>query len=264
VTAGDRDQTESAARLAAVPGLERDGPATIHGQVSRRMRELISSDAWPDHFRLPAEPALAAELGVARGTLRRAISTLADEGLLVRSRGRGTFVRSGEMEQPIGQELLSISESMDRLGVGYQTDVLEQSVEAAAPRIAALLGIGEGSPMLRLVRRRSVGHEPVALFVNLVRTDLCPGIERFDFARRRLFDVIESDYRLPIAFGRRTFEARLADDETAERLGVPASVPVLYLEQITYLSSGEAIEYSDVWIVGNRLRISSVLRRRQR
>jgi DNA-binding GntR family transcriptional regulator len=261
VTLSGRDRIESAARLAAVPGLDRDGPGTIHGQVSRRMRQLISSDAWPNHLRLPAEPALAAELGVARGTLRRAISTLVDEGLLVRTRGRGTFVSSGGLEHTIGQELLSISESMERLGIEYRTEVLESSVEAATPRIAALLGIGEGSPMLRLVRRRLVGDEPVALFVNLVRTDLCPGIERVDFAGRRLFDVIESDYRLPISFGRRTFEARLAEGEPAAKLGVPGSAPVLYLEQITYLASGEAIEYSDVWIVGSRFRVSSVLRR---
>jgi DNA-binding GntR family transcriptional regulator len=104
---------------------------------------------------------------------------------------------------------------------------------------------------------------PVALFVNLVRTDLCPGIETVDFGARRLFDVIESDHRLPIAFGRRTFEARLAVGEPSERLAIPASAPILYLEQITYLASGEPVEYSDVWIVGDRLRVSSVLQRRR-
>lgn len=242
--------------------LTRDGPETIHEQVSGRIRELVATDTWPNHFRLPAEPDLAAMFKVSRGTVRRAIQTLIDEGLLVRTRGRGTFVSSGLIEQPLAATFLSISESMEQLGIAYETEVIARELLAADARHAALLEVPEGTSLLRLARRRSVAGTFVAYFVNFVRADLCPGVEQIDFARRRLFEVIEKDYGHEIAAGRRTFEARLAAGDPARYLDVADATPVLYLEQVTYLRSGIPIEYSDVWIVGDRLRVSSILRRR--
>jgi DNA-binding GntR family transcriptional regulator len=251
----------AAAEAVGSSAIDRSGLATIHGQVSTRIRDLITSGEWPDHYRLPAEPALATNLRVARGTLRRAVATLVEEGLLVRTRGRGTFVRSGTPEETIAQELLTVSESMERLGISYRTDVLEQAKVPVGARVGALLCLPEGTDVLRLVRRRSIKGSWVALFVNVVRLDYCPGIERVDFTSRKLFDVIESDFGLEIAVGRRTFEARLAAGEVSRLLEIPESTPVLYLEQLTYLASSDPIEYSDVWIVGGQLRLGALLRR---
>jgi DNA-binding FadR family transcriptional regulator len=53
----------------------------------------IESGEWADGYRLPPERALAAEHGLARNTLRRALDELEERGLIVRQVGRGTFVR---------------------------------------------------------------------------------------------------------------------------------------------------------------------------
>ncbi|TDB83973.1 UTRA domain-containing protein, partial [Micromonospora fluostatini] len=81
-------------------------------------------------------------------------------------------------------------------------------------------------------------------------------------ADRSLFGLLENDYGLEISSGRRTFTATAAADRIAEALGVPAGFPLLYLEQITYLDDGRAIEYSDVWIHSERMRVTSLLSRR--
>ena len=44
-------------------------------------------------------------------------------------------------------------------------------------------------------------------------------------------------------------------------LHTDANEPVLYLEQVSYLSDGEPLEYSDVWVRGDKLRITTVLNR---
>ena len=62
-------------------------PATLHSRISAWLRAQIASGAWPAHYRLKPEPELAADLGVSRGTLRRALSTLFAEGALVQVRG---------------------------------------------------------------------------------------------------------------------------------------------------------------------------------
>ncbi|PZN11450.1 MAG: GntR family transcriptional regulator, partial [Bacillota bacterium] len=65
-----------------------------------------------------------------------------------------------------------------------------------------------------------------------------------------------------LAWGHRTFEALAADDRRAEYLDLPPGAPVFYIQQVVYLADGTAVEYSDVWLRGDRFRLSAVVRRR--
>lgn len=242
-------------------GLDVDGPATLHSRISTWIRSQIASGAWPAHFRLKPEPELAAELGVSRGTLRRALGTLIAEGALVQVRGKGTFVTSSVIEPAIAQKLSTLTEDLSAQGVAVTTACLSCEVVPPPPSVAALLHVPDGGRIVKLVRLRSTDQGPVALLANYVRADLAPGLEQTDFTAHSLFGTLSDRYGLAIGSGRRTFSATAADDETAARLHVPVGSPVQYLEQITYLDSGEPIEYSDVWIRSDRLRVTSLLTR---
>jgi GntR family transcriptional regulator len=244
--------------------LEREAPTPLHEQISATMRREIRRGAWPAHMRLPAEPDLAETLGVSRGTVRRALRSLIDEGLLVQVRGRGTFVTSTSIEQPIGQELLSLAEGLEREGIAFETEVIDASVGIPPESVGALLAIEPGEVLFQIRRRRLIDGAPVAFLVNYVRRELCPGIEANDFRRVTMFGLLETVYGLHIELGRRTFEAQAASEQIAASLRIEPGAPVLYLEQLTYLDDGRPIEYSDVWIRGDRLKLSSVLRRPRR
>jgi DNA-binding GntR family transcriptional regulator len=243
-------------------GLERRGPTPLWEQVARSFRERILSGEWPAHMKLDAEPELARRLGISRGTLRRALRPLIEEGLLVQAQGRGTFVSSTrEIEPPIAERMLSLAEALERRGVAFTTQVCSVEPVVPPPRIAALLTLPPGARTIRLVRRRAVAGSTIALLVNYVRCDLCPGIETKDFGSRTLFGVVERDYGLRIEWGRRTFEAQAAPPEVAVMLEIPPGSPVIYIEQVAYLGGGVPVEYSDVWIRGDRVRLSWLLER---
>ena len=242
--------------------LQRDAPATLHSQISARLRAQVANGEWPAHYRLKPEPELAADLGVSRGTLRRGLATLISEGALVQIRGKGTFVTSTIMEPSIAQKLNSLSEDFADQGIELTTTTLSSSLVVPPQPIAALLDIRAGETILRLIRLRSTSEGPVALLANYVRTDLAPGIEKTDFTASSLFGTLSRDFALHIASGRRTFPAVAADEESSHRLDLPLGAPLQYLEQITYLADGRPIEYSDVWIRSDRLRVTSVLTRR--
>lgn len=72
--------------------LHRDSGVPLYTQVSEILLQRILSGEWPPGASLPAEPELCTEFGVARGTLRQALSKLESQGYLRRERGRGTFV----------------------------------------------------------------------------------------------------------------------------------------------------------------------------
>jgi DNA-binding GntR family transcriptional regulator len=76
-----------------------------------------------------------------------------------------------------------------------------------------------------------------------------------------LFGALEQRFGLRIGSGRRTFSAQSATDEVSLALGLKKGAPVQYLEQVTYLRDGRAIEYSDIWINSGLLRVTSLLLR---
>jgi len=242
-------------------GLHGDSPATLHSRISSWLRGKIATGEWPPHYRLKPEPELAASLGVSRGTLRRALATLIAEGALVQVRGKGTFVTSTVVEPAIAQKLTSLSEDFADHGRPLATEVIECRLLTPPGPVAALLDSPAGRPILHLVRLRSTDEGPVALLDNYVRTDLAPGLEETDFTQATLFGALATRFGLHIATGRRTFSATLADEAQAALLGVGPGSPLQHLEQVTYLADGSPIEYSDVWIRSDRLRVTSLLTR---
>ncbi len=243
--------------------VQRDAPSPLHVQISDHMRELIRTRTWPPHHRVLPELDLARELGVARGTVRKAVRALVDEGLLVQVQGRGTFVRSGGLGGTLDQDMLSLAESMVSQGIAAATVVLVRETVAASARMISLLELPSDTPTLltRLERLRTIEEAPVAHFVNYVRQDLCPWVDDLEPGNLSFYEFIEHLAGLRIAAGRRTFVARAADPEMAERLEVPTGTPLQYFEQVTYLDDGRAIELSEVWVRSDRVRLTSMVSR---
>lgn len=243
------------------PAVDPSDPTPLHTQISGWLRGKIEGGTWPEHYRLPAEPALAAELGVSRGTLRRAIGALVLDGLLTQTPGRGTFVAGTVVEPPLAQRLTTLNEAFIDAGHPLTTRVVSVAKVVPPAPAAALLETAPGTEVLRLERVRHLDGVPVARLINLVCLDLTPGLEQVDFAVRPLFEVLEHDYDLDIASARRSFDAVLAGVDNAELLGVDPSAPLLHLEQLTRAADGSPVEHSDVWLRADRLRVTSLLTR---
>jgi len=244
--------------------IARGGPQPLHAQIAARFAEFIADGRWPLHHQLPSEVDLAAQLDVSRGTVRRALQTLTEAGLIVTVQGKGTFVvgQSG-VDQAVVQEVFSLAEGLQRQGIEFTTEVRSADGITADESFQSVLEPAEGGRLMRLVRRRSIGGIWVAYLVDYVRTDICPGIERFDFEQRLVFDVIERDYGLELDWGTRTYGAEAANEVIARELEIPLGSPILYQEQLTHLSDSRAVEYSQVWIRADRLRVSILLRHEQ-
>lgn len=241
--------------------VDRQLPLAIHAQISDGFRTRVASGEWPPSYRLPSEPELAAELSVSRGTLRKALQTLIQEGLLRQVRGKGTFVTSAAIEPAIAQKLSTLSEDYASQGIVTTTEVVENGLVVPPSPVAALLNLEADGQVFRLYRRHMTAEGPVTLLHNYVRASDVRGIEDIDFTKERLFATLEGAYQLKIGTARRTFSAKRATAEVAAMLDIAEGDPVQHLEQVTYLVDGRPIEYSDVWIRSDRLRVTSLLTR---
>ena len=144
------------------PGLSR------YGALAVALRLRITGGDWLPGHALPAEQALAAEHGVALGTLRQALSVLADEGLVERRHGHGTFVRAGLAGAPMLRFFRFGKGDGDGDGDGdpdgnraVPASRILARQEAVPPQaVGAALGLSAGSSALRLRRLRSLGGVP--------------------------------------------------------------------------------------------------------
>lgn len=234
----------------------------LHVQVSNYIRERIYDREWNVGNRIPTEFELCDELGMSRGSIKRGIKTLVDEGVLVQQRGRGTFVVQREpITHPSGGNLLSFAESLRSQGIEFQTRVLEKRVVEADAFLASKLRVLAGSPVLLLKRVRSVDSEPIMYIENRIELSACPGLEHMDFNQETLFQSMERRSGKRVGFSRARYAAKVAGAHCADVLDVDETAPVLHLEQHVFYEDNTPAEWGNVWLRANRYVIGTVLLR---
>ncbi|MFC0675231.1 FadR/GntR family transcriptional regulator [Brachybacterium hainanense] len=117
--------------------------AGLIDQAAESFRDEIVQGRWPVGEKIPTEPALVAEFGIGRNTVREALQSLVHAGLLRREQGRGTFVISsseltGTLERQLGggtrRQYLELRLALDStaasLAARHRTDAEAQELRA--------------------------------------------------------------------------------------------------------------------------------------
>lgn len=148
-----------------------------YAALAAALRARVVAGEWPPGSALPAEQTLAAEHGVALGTLRRALELLADQGLIERIHGRGTFVRAGMT----GGTMMRFFRFGEGTGEVPASHIVSRRLLVAPAEVARRLGLARGDMALRLQRVRSLSGQPCvyeeiwlppALFAGLAEGDI--------------------------------------------------------------------------------------------
>lgn len=229
----------------------------LYKQVSEYVREKIYSKEWGVDEPIPSEHELMDMLHLSRGTVQKGIQQLVDEGLLVRQRGRGTFVIKPVMARPSSNRLLSFGESMSVQGIVYTTRVVRHCVEPAAPVCAQSLDIAEGEDHLYLMRVREVGGLPVMLIESHLSLSACPGLDTADLEHELLFAAVERLSGMGVGRSEVSYSARTIGKLRGDLLQCDEHTPVLVMDQLVYLENDMPIEWGSVWMPANRCVISS-------
>lgn len=243
--------------------INRDASKPIYLQVADYLRNNIYSEEWGKGEKIPSENQIMSELNVSRGTVKKAVSMIVEEGLLQQIQGKGTYVVEGNISYPLGKGLLSFAESLESQQLAYETKVITSEFRKATKEIASKLGLEIGDEYLYLKRLRYVEGEKVMLIENRLNSKLCPNLENFDFDKESLFRVIEQTSGKKIAYSESRYAARVVGERRAKVLEVPEDSPVLHLEQLVYLESGIPVEFGNVWLKANRYYLGTILQREE-
>jgi GntR family transcriptional regulator len=223
--------------------LRRPDARPLYIQVEAILNDRIVSGTWKSGQALPAEPELAAELGVSAGTLRRALAGLERRHLIERRQGRGTFVTQQTSQKALGQ----FFRVRNRAGKPVEPETLITRVvtEPASEEEATGLRLPPGELVHRIDRSRIFEGEPriaeritlpAALFPNL-SLPLAPAqlaMEIYVYYRdAHGIIVVRSDENL---------SATAATEEDAVVLHCPVGTPLLLIERVTFDAAGRPVE----------------------
>ncbi len=152
---GGTDETARSVR-AVIP----DSYVPRYREIEQALRERIA-DLKPGDP-LPSDAALCREFGVSRMTARNAVGRLAEEGLITREPGRGSFVAVPQSHR-WANCLMSFSDEMRRQGRAPRSRLLRRELRPARPDEIRDLRLGEGEPVVALVRIRLADDVPIAV-----------------------------------------------------------------------------------------------------
>ena len=150
--------------------LERNSPVPLYYQLAQSIKHAITTGALAPGERLENELSLTSRLGLSRPTIRQAIGSLVDKGLVVRKRGAGTQVVFNRVKRSL--ELSSLFDDLSRVVQQPTTKVLVNEVITPSPEVAHLLGIAEEGQVLHLERVRFARGEPIARMRNYLPAGL--------------------------------------------------------------------------------------------
>lgn len=218
--------------------LERTGPVPLYYQVSSRLERAIRAGDIPAGARLENEIAIAAQLGVSRPTIRRAIQELVDKGLLVRRRGIGTQVVQGQVTREV--ELTSLFEDLKNSHHEPGTNVLVHEIRLADEAVAEALGIAVGAETLFLRRQRLTDGVSVAILENHLPVEFAD-ITADQLREHGLYQMLRSR-GVTIRVAKQRIGARRAKADEAEILDIDRGGPVLTMDRVAFDASGRAVE----------------------
>ncbi len=228
----------------------------LYVQIAEGLLDKIESGELTSGDRLPSERELSETLGVNRLTLRRALRVLEDQGLLIRRRGSGTYVAEPKIEWQAGR-LIPFTRGAQRRGYTPGTKVVlfeQRPVEAA---VAKELGLPVSAPVYYVHRLRSISKEPVLLERFTVPARRFPGFERYDLAKRSLYEVMETEYGVSVSRARQSLEPVVATEYEAELLRVRPGAPLMLERRLTFDKVGQPIELGRDLYRGDRFRFTT-------
>ncbi len=217
----------------------------LHHQISTLIKDGIASGRYQPGDQLPTEEALCQAHGVSRVTVRRALKSMEQQGLIERQAGRGTFVSARaqvlNLPTPIAAYLQKVAERRAL----WRPVVKEFGYVTATHDVRSSLQLPEDAQVLRVVRLRVAGTLPQVLTTVYLPEAIGRQFKRADFNKHALSELLR---RAGHSYSRidMVTRARLATPEVARLLHVAVASALVDVQRIGYDQHGAPVEFQQL------------------
>ena len=211
--------------------------------------------------KLPSEPELALKLGVSRATLREAMRTFEEQGLIRRRQGVGTFVVRHQQVIDTGVEVLESIESIAaRMGLEVSMGLLNIEHISADNEQADIFGKMPGTALVRLSRVINAEERPVAFLVDMLPVEVLPDAGLKEGFTGSVLDWLLKRGSPQLDHSKTEIQAVAAPSDIARALQIQRGDVLLKFTAKLYTNSGELVDYSSSYFLPGYFRFHVVRR----
>ncbi|HWQ47292.1 MAG TPA: GntR family transcriptional regulator [Longilinea sp.] len=227
----------------------------LYVQIQEYLADMILSGKLLPDTKINSERDYSEELGVSRMTVRRALTELVNEGLLVRRHGSGTYVARPRITYE-DRELVNYVDAMRAHNLSTSSQLLEFGQIAASRRLAERLQLEIGEPLYRIVVLRLANRVPVLLERGFFPCSRCHNLEEYDLEKTSLYDLLTQAYGMQLKRIDQITEAVAASETVAEQLRVEEEFPLLMLSRLMFDAvTGKPVVFSQDFLRSDYARI---------
>jgi GntR family transcriptional regulator, histidine utilization repressor len=222
-------------------------------QVKQFILAQIASGALSPGARVPSENELTRRLTVSRMTANRALCELADEGVLLRVAGVGTFVAEQRVHaHPL--EVRNIADEIRSRGHDYRVKVVALAQVSASRELAERCGVRSGSALDYSLLTHFADGSPLQVEERYVNPQVAPGYLRCDFTRTTPHEFL---IRVaPLQRAEHTVRALLPERRIRRLLKLETSEACLLILRRTF-SNGRIASVADLYHPGSRYELAA-------
>ncbi len=224
--------------------LSRTSDQPLYWQIASALETRIAQGEFGGSEMLPSEILLAEEYGVSRITVRQAMEQLSRQGLIVRRRGKGTFVKAPVVKQQLNNKAKTLVEALREKGIDPDVNVLGLEQIDPPERVREALATGD-EPVMRLRRRYENAKVPLALvylYLPLAMAGVAHVLTREDHLKETTYSVFENEMELQIKEARHIIRTVELDEQAAADLEMSVGEPCLTMDRITYSTNNTVLE----------------------
>ncbi len=203
----------------------------LHQRIRTDIQAKIVSGALRPGERIPFEHELMAEYGCARATVNKALTALAEAGLLTRRKRAGTFVSAPQVHASV-LDIPDIQAEILERGGAYGLNLIERTILQSAGGRPEAAPLGGAGGVLRLVCLHIADDRPFAFEERLINLTLAPEAVDADFASSPPGSWLL--HHVPWTEGEHKISAVAPGRDIARRLKIDPSDPCLSLERRTW------------------------------
>ena len=230
--------------------LKQDAITPLYVQLMEELETSIRNGVYKPGDKIMTEAEMAKDYGVSLITVRKAVGSLMEKGLVVRKQGKGTFVTKPKYSRNM-KKLQSFTEMCEQMGVKPGAQVLENRLIMADKKVADRLGIEPGSNVVYISRLRLADGEPVQVEKSYFPLKYAFLLEE-DLNNGSMFECLKEKAGAKVASSEKMIELCRATAEEAALMDVKKGDYLLFVKSTAYDENGEPMYAGIQLINGDR------------
>ena len=234
--------------------LDENKAEPLYTQLENLLKEKLETGDWQKGDKLPTEMELSEKFKVSRITVRKALSSLVQQGLIVKRSGKGTFVSGEKIKRPLSVGAISFPSLCEAQHLKPGARTIKSVLEMPTPRDREVLGLTEEDRIIAIERIRYADGTPVSVEVSHFVEELSFLLDE-DLTNTSMYKLIREKYQVPFDSSRKVLELTYATYELARYLNVKSGHPLILISSELSLPDGKKICFSQQYILGDRFQM---------